>query len=156
MDKNWLKELKIFSELKSSEWAELSKIIEEKDYVEGDIIFNQGDKSTELYILKKGLIELQIKIAPQLAESTVYTVKEHDLFGEFAFIDPKPRSATARCMKDSTVEIIKKEDFDELTKNFPNIGLNFYKNIAKLLSERLRRMNNYVREVFLRSCGLEI
>jgi len=155
MDRKWLQNLKIFGELKAYEWEELFKIAEEKSFNEGDIIFNQGDESTELYILVKGAVDLQIRIAPQLADSTVYTVNQNELFGEFAFIDPNPRSATARCTKNSEVVVIKKQNFEELIKGFPDIGLNFYRFITKVLSDKVRRMNNYVRDIFIRSCGIE-
>ena len=145
----------MFGELKSFELEELSKIISTKDYEEGDIIFNQGEDSTELYILLKGGIDLQIKLAPQIGETTIYPVKPNEIFGEFAFVDPNPRSATARCSKKTTVAVIRKNDFDELCKSFPSIGFGFYQHVTKHLVDRLRRMNNYVRQVFVRSCGLE-
>jgi len=155
IDKDLLRKTKLFDELKSYEWRELIKIVEVREYKEGDIIFSQEDESTELYLVIKGEVELQIKIAPQLAESTVYMAKPYDIFGEFAFVDPKPRSATARCEIDATLGLIKKEDFDELIKKFPSIGISFYKNLARLLSERLRKMNDYLRDIFIRSLGLE-
>jgi CRP-like cAMP-binding protein len=155
MDTNRLKELKIFGDLKDFEWEELSKIVIEKNYEDGDIIFNQGDESSELYILLKGAVDLQIKLAPQLGETTIYPVKLGEIFGEFAFLNPSPRSATARCMKRTTVAVVDKNAFDDLCKSFPDIGIGFYKYVTGQLVERLRRMNDYVRDVFVRSCGLE-
>lgn len=151
-----LEQTKLFGDLKSFEWQELLKITKEKEFVDGDIIFTEGDASTEFYMLFKGEVEIQIRVAPQLGESTVYIVRPFDIFGEFAFVDPKPRSATARCIKNSTLGIIERSDFAELTKKFPNIGLNFYKTLVCLLSDRLRRMNTYLRETLVRSVGLEI
>jgi CRP/FNR family cyclic AMP-dependent transcriptional regulator len=157
MDKQeQLKQTKLFGDLKSYEWQELIKITHERDYEEGDIVFAEGDASTELYMVFKGEVEIQIKIAPQLAESTVYVVRPFDVFGEFAFVDPKPRSASTRCIKKSTLGIIERTDFEELIKKFPDIGLNFYKTLVCLLSERLRRMNAHLRETLIRSLGLEI
>ena len=154
--KEQLENTKLFGDLKAYVWEELLKITEERDFVEGDVIFTEGDTSTELYMLFKGEVEIQIKIAPQLSETTVYIVKLNDVFGEFAFVDPKVRSATARCTKDSTLGVIQRSDFEELAKKFPTLGLNFYRTLVRLLSERLRRMNTYVRETFVRSLGLRI
>jgi CRP/FNR family transcriptional regulator len=151
-----LEQTKLFGDLKSFEWQELLKITKERELVDGDIVFSEGDASTELYMLFKGEVEIQIRIAPQLAESTVYIVRPFDVFGEFAFVDPKPRSATSRCIKNSTLGTIERSDFEELIKQFPDIGLNFYKTLVCLLSERLRRMNTYLRETLVRSVGLEI
>jgi CRP-like cAMP-binding protein len=156
VDKNFFKQTKLFGDLKSREWEELHKITTEKKFKEGDIIFPQGDRSTDLYIAVKGEIEIQITIAPQLADITVYLVRPHEVFGEFAFVDPQPRSATARCKTDVALVMIKKEDFDELIKKFPGIGVCFYQSLGKILCVRLRRMNKYLRDIFLRSLGLEL
>ena len=152
--KEQLEKTKLFGDLKALVWDELLKITEERDFAEGDVIFSEGDKSTELYMLFKGEVEIQIRIAPQLGESTVYIVKLNDVFGEFAFVDPKVRSATARCAKDSTLGVIQRSDFEELVHKFPTIGLNFYRTLVRLLSQRLRGMNIYMRETFVRSLGL--
>jgi len=154
--KEQLEQTKLFGELKAYAWEELLKITKERNFVDGDIIFTEGDVSTELYMLFKGEVEIQIKIAPQLGESTVYVVRPYDVFGEFAFVDPKLRSATARCRKDSILGVIQRSDFEELVKKFPDVGLNFYRALVRLLSDRLRRMNNYLRETFVRSLGLGI
>lgn len=156
LKKDLLKKIKLFGDLKTMEWEELRKITRTQKYEEGDIIFSEGDASTELYLLFEGEVEIQIHVAPQLAESTVYIVRPYDVFGEFAFVDPKPRSASARCKERSTLGIIKREDFEDLTKSFPRIGLNFYQTLVRLLSERLRRMNVYLRDTFIRCAGLEI
>ncbi|HEC78085.1 MAG TPA: cyclic nucleotide-binding domain-containing protein [candidate division WOR-3 bacterium] len=156
IDKEQLQKTGLFGELKEMEWEELLKIVKEKEFVEGDIVFSEGDVSTEFYMLFKGEVEIQIKIAPQLGESTVYIVRPYDVFGEFAFVDPKSRSATARCTKNSTLGIIHREDFKELVERFPRVGLNFYHSLVRLLCERLRRMNTYMRDTFVRCAGLEI
>jgi len=156
VDDKFLQQIKLFGELKAFEWEELSKVIKEQNYVEGDVIFSEGDASTELYMVSKGEVEITIKIAPQLGDSTVYVVRPYDIFGEFAFVDPKPRSASARCTKDSTLAIMRRADFEDLAKQFPQIGLNFYRSLVRLLSERLRRMNLYLKETFTRCAGLEI
>jgi CRP-like cAMP-binding protein len=156
VDKLFFKQTKLFGDLKSREWEEISKIAIEKKFKEGDIIFPQGDKSTDLYIAVKGEVEIQITVAPQLADVTVYIVRANDVFGEFAFVDPDPRSASARCKTDVTLVMIKKDDFDELIKKFPAIGVRFYQSLGKILCIRLRRMNKYLRDIFLRSLGLEV
>jgi CRP-like cAMP-binding protein len=156
VDKETLQKVNIFGELKEFAWQELLKIIAVKEFYEGKIIFSEGDESTELYMVLKGEIEIQIHIAPQLSSSTVYVVKPYDIFGEFAFVDPKPRAATARSATDSTVGVIKKDDFEELIKKFPGVGINFYRALVNMLSERLRKMNNYLKGTLIRCIGLEI
>jgi CRP/FNR family cyclic AMP-dependent transcriptional regulator len=156
IDTSIYRQINEFQNFTDSELAEINRIIQEKNYVEGDIIFNEGDESTELYILVKGQIELQIKIAPQLADSTILVVKPCEIFGELSFVDPKPRAATARCVKKTTVAVLQRDDFENLVKTQPDVGLRFYRNIALLLSDKLRKMNGYLRETLIRALGIEI
>ncbi len=156
MEQNWLNQVKIFNGLKTREYAELSKIIKEKKFPADTLIFSQGEESTELYILKKGSVDIRIKIALQLADTLVYTVKENEVFGEFSFIAPGPRSASAICTTDTVVAVIKSEDFEELIKYFPNIGLQFYRNIAHSLIVKLKKTNDLLRDTLIRSAGLEV
>jgi CRP/FNR family cyclic AMP-dependent transcriptional regulator len=151
-----LEKSNLFGDLKTFQWQELIKITKENQYNEGDVVFSEGDQSTELYMVLDGEVEISIKVAPQLSDSTVFMAKSHDIFGEFAFVDPKPRSASARCMSKSTLAVIRRADFEELIKKFPRIGLNFYRSLVNLLSERLRKMNSYLRDTFIRCSGLEI
>jgi CRP/FNR family cyclic AMP-dependent transcriptional regulator len=151
-----LEKFNVFGDLKTFQWQELVKVTKEQRYIEGDMVFNEGDASTELYMVVEGEVAITIKVAPQLADSNVFTAKKNDIFGEFAFVDPKPRSASARCLANSTLAIIKHDDFEELSRKFPRIGLNFYRSLVNLLSERLRRMNSYLRDTFIRCSGLEI
>jgi CRP-like cAMP-binding protein len=156
VEKTLLQQVKLFGDLKDYEWEVLSKITKKKEYVEGDIIFAEGDASTEVYMVLKGEISIQIKLAPQLGESTVFVARPFDVIGEFAFVDAKIRSATARCTKKAIVGVIGKTDFEDIVKRFPAVGLNFYRSLVCLLSERLRRMNATLRETYLRFAGLEM
>lgn len=146
----------LFGDLKTFQWQELIKIAKEKQLNEGDVIFKEGAASTELYMVIEGEVEITLKVAPQLADTTVYKVKPFDIFGEFAFVDPKPRSASAWCSTKTILAVISRDEFEELIKKFPRIGLNFYRSLVNLLSERLRRMNGYLRDTFIRCSGLEI
>jgi len=156
VEKKLLQQIKLFGDLKNFEWEELSKITEKKEFIEGEILFSEGDASTEVYMVLKGEISIQIKLAPQLGESTVFVGKPFDVFGEFAFVDAKVRSATARCTKKAIVGVIRKTDFEDIVKQFPAVGLNFYRSLVCLLSERLRKMNATLRETYLRFAGLEM
>ncbi len=156
IEKSLLQQVKLFGDLKEAEWEELSKITARKEFIEGDILFSEGDASTEVYLVMKGEVSIQIKLAPQLGESTVFTARPFDVFGEFAFVDAKARSATARCTKKAVVGVIGKADFEDIVKRFPTIGLNFYRSLVCLLSDRLRRMNANLRETYLRFAGLEM
>jgi hypothetical protein len=58
-----------------------------RDFNAGDVIFNQGDAATELFVVRSGKVE--IRLGNRLLE----TVPDRGIFGEMALIDAAPRSA---------------------------------------------------------------
>jgi len=58
-------------------------------YNAGDVIFRQGDKAEELFVIQSGTVEIR------LGNRLLDTLPERSIFGEMALIDGAPRSATA-------------------------------------------------------------
>ena len=59
--------------------------------------------------------------------------------GEMSILDELPYSATAIATEDTTVVLITKNNFDDMTEKHPELGLKVMRKIAKLLSLRLRQ-----------------
>ncbi len=66
----------------------------------GDVIFNEGDDATELFVVRSGRIAIGRR-SPDGRESLVALMEEGDLFGEMALFDKGPRSASARTLEPS-------------------------------------------------------
>ena len=99
----------------------------ERSYKEGEILFREKEPPREIYLIKKGLIEIQ-KGGKEIA-----VLGEGDFLGEMGVIDGRPRSATAIARTDTTVLVI---DVDELKKKMeedPMIGM-----LITTLIKRLR------------------
>src|SRR2546428_4622250 len=68
-----------------------------------------------------------------------------DLFGEMALIDDEPRSAHVIAMEDSTLLVLRREDFQGILKQTPGIALA----LLRELSRRLRRVDEKVGSLVL-------
>ena len=133
-----LRGVKIFSELGDKELKSIADICKEQKFKKGDIVIRQGDVDETVSILMKGELQTEIEI-PGFKESIpVYTFKPHEVFGEVAFISGAQRSATIKCLDDTEITILDRSKFNKLCKKNPNIERIVMKNIAVLLSERLR------------------
>lgn len=71
------------------------------EYAKDEILFWQGDTSTDLYLLRQGKVRIY-KISPGGRETSINIFSTGNIFGEFAAIDQQPRSANAlaitRCL----------------------------------------------------------
>jgi len=82
-----------------------------KTFSPGDIVFCQGDKSEEAYWIVSGKVE--ISIDTPAGPSILTTLDEGEIFGEMGMIDDQPRSATARVVAPTEVEVIDVADFQQ-------------------------------------------
>ena len=77
----------------------------------GDIIFNEGDPPLAAYLVLEGDVEILLDSAggPQ----GLFRVGPGELFGDMALISEHPRSASARAIAPTTVEILDEAGFEQ-------------------------------------------
>lgn len=102
-----------------------------QSFATGTPIFREGDLRDFMYAVVEGQVDLTIQ--GQLVES----VGPGGIFGEMALIDKEPRLATAVPKTDARVVAIDEKRFLFLVQQTPNFSLH----IMRVLSERLRRMD---------------
>ena len=103
-----------------------------REYNEGDIIFEEGDTDMIMYLVIKGKVELY-------SQNEVFEqIESGGFFGEMAIIDQLPRTATARCIKPSSLIAINEKRFYDLFRELPF----FAKEIIRAMSQRLRRQDS--------------
>ena len=100
----------------------------------GDALFKKGDPARHMYVLLSG--ELRVGDGNQILE----TVSAGGMIGEMALIDHAPRAATITAETDCTLAEIDEKRFLFLVQQTPSFALN----VMRLLSQRLRRMDNMV------------
>lgn len=98
----------------------------------GDVIFNEGDIGREMFVVRKGRVELRI------GNLQLDVVEADETFGELALIDQQTRSATATALTDCEVVPVDSQRFLFLVQQTPNFALL----MLKILASRLRRMDS--------------
>jgi CRP/FNR family transcriptional regulator, cyclic AMP receptor protein len=97
----------------------------------GDVIFNEGDRAEESYVIQKGQVE--IRRNGRLLD----TLTEKSIFGEMALIDHAPRAATAVAATDVVLVPVAEKQFLFLVSQTPYFALN----VMRVLARRLRSAN---------------
>lgn len=134
-----LEKVEIFRGLSPTQLESLVQISEEKKYRGGEAVFTERSSGTEVYIIKKGkvCVELGLKGKPNTA--TIQRLSVGQIFGELALVDQRSRSATVTCENDSEIITIDRSRLNELFNRDARLGYIVMKNLAQLLAERLRR-----------------
>ena len=109
--------------------------MEKVNYNVNQSVFKVGQKSDKIFLIVKGSVG--IFLPTNETKIPNFTLEGNELFGEMGVIENELRSATARCLEDSEIISVTKEEFDERVNNSDV----FIKGCLKALSYRLRALN---------------
>lgn len=132
---NLLRCLPIFTGLGEGELRKIARLFSQKLFRPGEIIFHQGDRGDEAYVVMRG----EINIYLDEDGHSVATIKNGQIFGEQAFLDGAARGATAKASQASILLTVQRASFNELVHREPHLGMVIMRNTAVELSNKLRR-----------------
>ena len=115
----------------------------------GQILFNEGDLATSMYIIQKGQIRLFRPKGKGYVELAV--LRTGEVLGEMSYFDPvaKRRSASAAAI--STTEVIE-ISFEALAKTMTSLNP-WFKTLINTLVDRLKHGNERIKELESNSVG---
>jgi len=122
------------------------KDIIKKIYKKNDFITIEGEEADYIYIVLDGLVKI-FKTEENGRKKTLNYLNVGDFFGESAIIDGNLRSVNIQAIKNTLIYEIKRNKFNELLKNYPQITLK----IILSLSKRLREANEEITKLAFNS-----
>ncbi|PYQ30419.1 MAG: hypothetical protein DMF56_06295 [Acidobacteria bacterium] len=130
--------------LSAAEMKLLATFSSEERFREGSMIFREGEKGDKLYIVLDGRVRIS-KFIPGVGEEALAVLDRGDFFGEMALIDDKPRSADAKAHEqDATVLSIDRATLNEILSMDPHASLQFLNLLCRMISRRLREINDKI------------
>jgi len=130
--------------LSAAEMKLLATFSTEERFREGSMIFREGEKGDKLYIVLDGRVRIS-KFIPGVGEEALTVLDRGDFFGEMALIDEKPRSADAKAHGgDATVLSIDRATLNEILSMDPHASLQFLNLLCRMISRRLREINDKI------------
>ena len=115
-----------------------------KRFPSGTVLFREGDRGEEMFILQSGKVKISKKIRG--VEKTLATLEKGEFFGEMAILNDKPRSASAETVEDSDMLVIDRKTFETLLRSNVEIAIRFIKRLA----DRLRETNDQMEALMIR------
>ena len=134
----------LFSQLEPAELERVTEISRERTYPRNSVILFEDDPGDALYVVAQGQVKV-VLIGEDGREVILSVLGEGEFFGEMALIDDEPRSAHVIAMEDSTLLVLRREDFQGILKQTPSIALA----LLRELSRRLRRVDEKVGSLVL-------
>jgi len=144
-----LAKVPVFNGLSADELKLLAQLCVNRSYQRRDVIFKEKSRGTEIYILRKGQVRIELAIKSKTDFATIHRVQEGEIFGELALVSKGTRSATAECDTDCEVIALSQNDLKELFRKQPRMGYIIMSNLASILATRLRKTNLQLVACFL-------
>jgi CRP-like cAMP-binding protein len=91
-----------------------------------------------MYLLTRGSVSIKMRLPSSKRAKRFFTFGAGAVFGEIALLDGQPRSANVSADEDSEVYCLSCENFERLLHENPQIAAKLLKNLAMVLSHRLR------------------
>ena len=146
-----LKGHELFAALTPDEIHELSKFSSEKEFMAGESIFEYNQYCSHFYMLREGLVYLQLPANPKEFSFAISKIETGELFGLSPILEGKRYTATAKCFEATNVLSIEAQPFRELLKTNALVGLSTINSIARIYYVRylnlLKRLQDIVSQV---------
>ena len=135
----FLKKIHLFHGVEDGELAAIAEKLQEVSYAKDAVIFEQGGKADNFYLIYGGSVRIVRKQKQSGKEFQLARLVREDYFGEMALIEKRPRSATVSTLADTSLLVLSRPDFQNLFKQNPHLKLNLEVALrSRQLAQRLR------------------
>lgn len=120
--------------------GEISSVVQ---FNAGDVLFRTGEQADCMYVLYDGSVGIYSDYQTE-NEKLLRKLQVEDVFGEMGVLDNMPRSATAVCLTNCTVQMVKPENFMAFFQNKPT-------KVLQILIQMCMQLRNLT-ETYLQVC----
>jgi hypothetical protein len=136
----------LFAGLTEEEIEMLERYLRRATYARGSVIFRQGDKGNEFFIVVIGRASARLHQSSG-GDIRLATFAPGTFFGELAILDAGPRSATLIADDDVGCYVLSAAMFAALMSDAPPVAIKLLANLGRELSGRLRRANRTIQQL---------
>jgi CRP/FNR family transcriptional regulator, cyclic AMP receptor protein len=109
-----------------------------REFAKGTVLFRQGEKGRELYVIQSGQVEVVRRIGS--TATVLANLGSGEFVGEMAIITHSPRSATATVVQDAQMVVLDARTFAQMVHENREVAVRFIRQLAQRLDEADRRI----------------
>ncbi len=144
MDIQVFKNIPLFSELSDKELEKVGQVASRQRYHKDNIILIEEEVGSTMFIILSGRVKIS-RISDDGREVILSILSDGDFFGEMSLLDGQTRSANVTALEESELLVIRREDFLQLLRDFPQIAINLLKELA----QRIRKSDEHIKSLSL-------
>ncbi len=138
-----LREIPLFADLTHRELGIIQELLQQRDYVKDEIVFDEGEEGQAIYFLFSGKVLICRQGRP--LDGAIAELPAGQFFGELALLDNSPRMAQVRAAEDCTIAVLFREDFLKLLETHAKVASKISLQLSRHIGKRLREtIHRYV------------
>ncbi len=130
-------QITVLESLSEDEWQMVIRNAQTIPFARGDTLLREGEVDDAVYIVVSGQVEV-IGDHSFGRVKRIATIDEGSVFGEVAFFDAMPRSASVRATSDGQVLRLSRKGFDQIAGWNPKLAQQFLFDLGRILAYRFR------------------
>lgn len=130
-------QITVLEALSEEEWQTIIRNAQMIPFSRGEVLLDEGEADNAVYIVISGQVEV-VSRGSFGRSKRIATIDEGSVFGEVAFFDAKPRSASVRAIGDGEVLRLSRKGFDQIAAWNPNLAQQFLFDLGSILAYRFR------------------
>jgi len=142
----FLRKNPIFAELRKRDFRFLEKYIHPRRYTPHEIIFEEGDTGSGMYLIRAGKVRIFSR-NPDGSQEELALLQAGDFFGEITLTAPTTRTASAQTTESSELIGLFRADLLSASEKHPDLANKLLFGLARVMSERLQAMGGEIRRL---------
>ena len=130
-----IRQLQLFKTLRPRELRVIDGLLHERDYLQDEVVFDEGEEGQALYIVLRGRVLICRQADPK--GGRIAEIPPGALFGELALLDGVPRTAQARAAEPCTLAALSRADFNGLLDTHAAIASKIALQLARDIGQKL-------------------
>jgi len=140
-DAELFRSIPMFEGLDDDDLQLLAASVTPRPYAAGQLVFNQGDPGSEMFIVARGHVNIHLP-GDGSRRVSLKDITRGEYFGELALFDDKPRSASALATTDAVLLELSRKTLSSYLERRPRAAMA----ILRTMAERLRETNAMLSE----------
>jgi CRP/FNR family transcriptional regulator, dissimilatory nitrate respiration regulator len=140
-----LSQVDLFKGLTVEQLETLARIVSDKKYKRGQMVFSEGDEGTGFYLVVSGRIKIY-KLSPEGKEQIMHIFGPGQPFAEVPVFGGSHYPANAEAMESCELYFFPKKGFISLIQENPSLAMN----MLASLSQRLKQFSNLIESLSLK------
>jgi CRP-like cAMP-binding protein len=141
-------ETNLFHLFEEDELERIAPYFERAHFGPGGKIFREGAPADCIAFVTSGEVEVKKQTEFEGKEIVLARMTKGSVLGELSLFDHQPRSATVEATRETELLVLRRSALETFIEDYPALGIKILKGLSRVLSLRLRHLEERLVDVF--------